>query len=71
MTAATFILMYKQPATAAAAEALKFFAWSFAKAPKDGRRTSITCRCPARVVGHIKKIWASDIKDAERQGAHS
>src|SRR6185295_14649790 len=35
MTAATWILVYKQPQdTAATAEALKFFAWSFAKGGK-------------------------------------
>jgi hypothetical protein len=35
MTAATFILMYKQPVDpVAAAEALKFFAWAYSKGDK-------------------------------------
>ena len=42
MTAATFILVPKQPTDpAAAAEALKFFAWAYAKGEQDGRRTRL------------------------------
>ena len=65
ITAATFILIYKKPADAAAAdEALKFFAWAYAKGDEHGARTSTTCRCPTQCVSDVKKIWAADIKDA-------
>jgi phosphate transport system substrate-binding protein len=62
MTAATWILMYKQPQDAAAsAEALKFFAWSF----KNGAKMAETLDyvpMPASVVADIEKTWASEIK---------
>ena len=42
MTAATFILIQKQPQDpAAATEALKFFAWAYANGGQDGRRTRL------------------------------
>ena len=42
MTAATFILIQKQPQDpAAAAEALKFFAWAYAQGRPDGRRARL------------------------------
>ena len=59
ITAATFILMHKQPDDpAAAAEALKFFDWAYAKGGEDGARSSTTCRCPTRSSSDVKEIWA-------------
>ena len=63
MTAATWILIYKQPQdTAAAAEALKFFAWSYAKGDKMAEELDYVAM-PDKVVKDIEKIWATEIKD--------
>jgi phosphate transport system substrate-binding protein len=63
MTAATWILVYKQPAdTAATAEALKFFAWGYAKGGKMAEELDYV-PMPEKVVADIQKSWASDIKD--------
>jgi len=64
MTAATWILMHKKPQDpAVAAEALKFFAWSFAKGGKMAEELDYVAM-PAKVVGDIQKMWSADIKDA-------
>jgi phosphate transport system substrate-binding protein len=64
MTAATWILIYKAPADAnAAAEALKFFAWSYAKGGKAAEELDYV-PMPANVVKDIENTWASEIKDA-------
>ncbi|MBS0520379.1 MAG: phosphate ABC transporter substrate-binding protein PstS [Proteobacteria bacterium] len=64
MTAATWILVYKKPSDAAAtAEALKFFAWSYAKG-QDMAKSLDYVPMPANVVSDIEKMWASDIKDS-------
>ena len=64
MTAATWILMYKQPQDAASsAEALKFFAWSFAKGGKMAEELDYI-PMPANVVKDIQTTWAKEIKDA-------
>jgi phosphate transport system substrate-binding protein len=63
MTAATFILIHKQPKDpAAAAEALKFFAWAYAKGGKMAEDLDYVSM-PARVVTEVQKVWASQIKD--------
>jgi phosphate transport system substrate-binding protein len=63
MTAATWILMYKKPQDpAAATEALKFFAWSFAKGDKMAEELDYV-PMPDKVVADIEKTWASEIKD--------
>jgi phosphate transport system substrate-binding protein len=61
ITAATFILMYKQPDDAeASAEALKFFAWAYAKgAPMADELAYIPM--PASVVKDVEGLWASDV----------
>ncbi len=62
ITAATFILMHKVPVDkAAAAEALKFFSWSFEKGEKMAEELDYI-PMPASVVELIKKTWAADIK---------
>ena len=64
MTAATWILMYKKPVDPAiSAEALKFFAWSFAKGAKMAEDLDYV-PMPANVVNDIQKMWSSEIKDA-------
>jgi phosphate transport system substrate-binding protein len=64
MTAATFILIPKQPPDpVAAAEALKFFAWAYAKGDKMAQELDYV-PMPAKVVAEIEKVWARDIKDA-------
>jgi phosphate transport system substrate-binding protein len=64
MTAATWILIYKKaPDAAATTEALKFFAWSYAKG-QDMAKDLDYVPMPAKTVGDIQKMWASDIKDA-------
>jgi phosphate transport system substrate-binding protein len=63
MTAATFILIPKQPPDAVAtAEALKFFAWAFPKGDKMAEELDYV-PMPKTVVKEIEKVWASDIKD--------
>ncbi len=64
MTAATWILMYKQPKdTAASAEALKFFAWAYKNGDKMAEELDYI-PMPDKVVSDIEKMWAKDIKDS-------
>ncbi|MBO0753301.1 MAG: phosphate ABC transporter substrate-binding protein PstS [Bradyrhizobiaceae bacterium] len=64
MTAATFILIHKKPQDpAGAAEALKFFAWAYAKGGKMAEELDYV-PMPAAVVSSIESMWAKEIKDA-------
>jgi phosphate transport system substrate-binding protein len=64
MTAATWILMYKQPQDpAAATEALKFFAWAYDKGGKMAEELDYI-PMPASVVESVKKTFSADVKDA-------
>src|SRR5437016_1187621 len=61
---ATFILIPKQPKDpVAAAEALKFFAWAYAKGDKMAEELDYV-PMPKNVVTEIQKVWATEIKDA-------
>ncbi len=61
---ATFILIYKQPQDpAAASEALKFFAWAYAKGDKMAAELDYV-PMPDKVVSAIEKMWGSEIKDS-------
>ena len=61
---ATFILIYKQPQDpAAAAEALKFFAWAYAKGDKMAEALDYV-PMPKKVVDQIENMWAKEITDA-------
>jgi phosphate transport system substrate-binding protein len=61
---ATFILIHKQPKDpAAATEALKFFAWAYAKGDKMAEDLDFV-PLPKDVVAEIEKVWATEIKDA-------
>jgi phosphate transport system substrate-binding protein len=63
LAGATFILMHKQPKdVAAASEALKFFAWAYAKGAKMSEELDYV-PMPDKVVGAIQKAWAAQIKD--------
>ena len=62
ITAATFILMHKQPTDKAAAmEAIKFFTWAFEKGGKAAEELDYI-PMPASVIELIKKTWSADIK---------
>ena len=62
MTAATFILMPKNPPDAAAAKnALDFFKWAYEKGDKMAEDLDYI-PMPDNVVGMVEKTWASDIK---------
>jgi phosphate transport system substrate-binding protein len=62
ITAATFILMHKQPKdAAAAAEALKFFSWAFDHGAKMAEELDYI-PLPASLIKQIKQTWTSDIK---------
>ena len=64
MTAATWILLYKKPTDPAnVTEALKFFAWAYAKGAKMAEELDYV-PMPANVVSDIQKMWAAEIKDA-------
>ena len=61
---ATFILIHKQPQNpAAAADALKFFAWAYTKGDQMAQDLDYV-PMPDKVVGSIQKMWAAQIKDA-------
>ena len=61
---ATFILIYQKPQDpAAAAEALKFFSWAYAKGDKMAEDLDYV-PMPDSVVNAIQKVWTSEIKDA-------
>jgi phosphate transport system substrate-binding protein len=61
---ATFILLPKQPPEAAAAtEALKFFAWAYAKGGQMAQDLDYI-PMPDAVVKVVQKVWSSDVKDS-------
>ncbi|HEV3371100.1 MAG TPA: phosphate ABC transporter substrate-binding protein PstS [Xanthobacteraceae bacterium] len=64
MTAATFILIHKQPQDpAAATAALKFFAWAYSKGTKMAEELDYV-PMPASVTTSVEKVWTAQIKDA-------
>jgi phosphate transport system substrate-binding protein len=64
MTGATFILVHKQPNDpAAVGEALKFFAWAYAKGGKMAEDLDYV-PLPNNLVTEIEKVWTTQIKDA-------
>ncbi len=68
---ATFILIYKQPQDpAAAAEALKFFAWAYAKGDKMAEELDYV-PMPKKVVDQIENMWAKEITDASGKPLHT
>ena len=66
IAAATFILMHKKPAKPAdSAEALKFFAWAYAKGGKMAEDLDFV-PVPTKVIGAVQKSW-SEIKNDKGQ----
>jgi phosphate transport system substrate-binding protein len=64
MTAATWILVYKQPQDAAAtAAALKFFAWAYKNGGKAADELDYVAM-PANVVKDVEQTWSAEIRDA-------
>lgn len=62
ITAATFILMYREPSDkAASAEAIKFFKWAFEKGGVMAEELDYI-PMPESVVKQIEKTWTSEIK---------
>jgi phosphate transport system substrate-binding protein len=71
MTATTWILIHKQPADpAAATEALKFFAWAYAKGTKMAEDLDYV-PMPKPVIATVEKMWATEIKDSSGKPLHS
>jgi phosphate transport system substrate-binding protein len=65
ITASTFVLLPKRPAdAAAAAEALKFFGWAFAKGGKAAEELDYI-PLPEPLIALIKKSWAANVKTAD------
>jgi len=70
MTAATFILIPKQPQDAAATtEALKFFAWAYAKGAKMAEEL-VYVPMPAKVAKEVEAMWSKEIKDSNGKPLH-
>jgi len=64
MTAATWILIHKQPQDpTAATEALKFFAWAYDHGAKMADELDYIAM-PKSVASQVKNTWAKEIKDA-------
>jgi phosphate transport system substrate-binding protein len=64
MTAATWILVYKQPKDpVATAEALKFFAWAYKNGGKMAEELDYV-PMPDAVITDVEKMWSADIKTA-------
>ena len=64
VTSATFVLMRKQPSDPdAASAALKFFDWVYANGGKMAEELDYV-PMPLGVAGAVRKLWASEIKDA-------
>ncbi|MBN9073760.1 MAG: phosphate ABC transporter substrate-binding protein PstS [Rhizobiales bacterium] len=67
MTAATWILVYKQPDDATAtAEALKFFAWAYEKGGDMAAELDYV-PMPESVVKSVEQMWAKDIVGSDGQ----
>jgi phosphate transport system substrate-binding protein len=65
MTAATFILIPKQPADpASAGEALKFFDWAFRNGAREAEALDYI-PMPDNVIGMIRKTWAAEVKTTD------
>jgi phosphate transport system substrate-binding protein len=64
ITSATFVLVHKEPKDpTAVGEALRFFAWAYAKGDKMAEEIGYV-PLPRNVAAEIEKVWASEIKDA-------
>ena len=67
ITAATFILVYKNPdRPEQTAEVLKFFRWAYQSGDKLAADLAYV-PLPDNVVGLIQAVWAKDIRDKSGQ----
>ena len=65
MTAATWILIHKQPQDpAAAAEALKFFGWAYDRGAVMAEELDYI-PMPKNVTSSVKATWAKEIKGTD------
>ncbi len=70
MTAATFILIPKQPQDpAAATEALKFFSWAYSKGAKMAEDL-VYVPMPDKTAKDVEAMWAKEIKDSSGKPLH-
>ena len=70
MTAATFILIPKQPQDpAAATSALKFFAWAYGKGSKMAEELDYV-PMPANVIKEIEGMWSKSITGSDGKPLH-
>jgi phosphate transport system substrate-binding protein len=71
MTAATWILVYKQPEDAAATgEALKFFDWSYKNGGKMADELDYVAM-PESVVKSVEEMWAKDVVGSDGKPLYS
>ena len=71
MTAATWILLYKQPSDVqATSEALKFFAWAYAKGDNSAAGLDYV-PMPDKVVESVEQMWAKDIVGSDGKPIYS
>ena len=71
MTAATWILIHKQPQDpVAATEALKFFSWAYDKGGKMADELDYIAM-PKNVADSVKKTWMAEVKDASGKPLYS
>ncbi|TPK77273.1 phosphate ABC transporter substrate-binding protein PstS [Mesorhizobium sp. B2-4-12] len=71
MTSATWILLYKKPDDAAAtSEALKFFAWSYAKGDKMAGELDYV-PMPDKVVKSVEEMWSKDIVGSDGKSLYA
>ncbi|MGE0751484.1 MAG: phosphate ABC transporter substrate-binding protein PstS [Variibacter sp.] len=71
MTAATWILVYKQPSDpAATAEALKFFDWAYKKGGEMAGALDYV-PMPAKVISDVEAYWTQNIKSADGKPIHA
>jgi phosphate transport system substrate-binding protein len=61
---ATFILMRKQSSGPAAADALKFFHWAYAKGGKMAQELDYV-PIPANVIAAVERLWAAQMQNAQ------
>ncbi len=71
MTAATWILVYKQPEDAVAtSEALKFFAWSYEKGGEMAGELDYV-PMPDNVVKSVEEMWSKDVVGSDGKPLYS
>jgi phosphate transport system substrate-binding protein len=71
MTAATWILVYKQPVNpAATGQALKFFDWAYKNGGAMAEELDYV-PLPSRVVADVEQTWSAEVKDPSGKPVYS